>query len=92
MSGRLWNVWLVSWFPAGLLLISVPALQFLYGHHDEQLGHYRRYSRTQLGRLLDGFFVIEESRYFGFFLIPLVVLYSSKLLRKPYPVRKSKVP
>jgi 2-polyprenyl-3-methyl-5-hydroxy-6-metoxy-1,4-benzoquinol methylase len=28
----------------GILVISVPALDGLFGFHDEQLGHFRRYS------------------------------------------------
>lgn len=74
--------------PAGILLISVPALQSLYGYHDQQLGHYRRYSKAQLLKTLDGCFIVDQSRYFGFSCIPLAVLYS-RLLRKSYPVRKS---
>lgn len=74
--------------PGGILLISAPALPSLYGYHDQQLGHYRRYSKTQLMRTLDGCFTIDQSRYFGLSLIPLAFLYS-RLLRKPYPVRQS---
>ncbi len=74
--------------PEGLLLLSVPALQWLYGYHDEELGHVRRYSRRRLLRVLDGPFVVERARYFGFLLIPVAALYS-KLWRKHYPVRRS---
>jgi 2-polyprenyl-3-methyl-5-hydroxy-6-metoxy-1,4-benzoquinol methylase len=74
--------------PGGLLLITVPAGAWLYGFHDEALGHYRRYSRRQLSDLASPLCRIEALRYFGFTLIPVCYLYS-KLLRKPYPVGES---
>jgi SAM-dependent methyltransferase len=74
--------------PGGIVLITVPAGQWLYGFHDEELGHYRRYSRWQLARLVAPYCRIEKLRYFGFSLIPVCYLYS-KLLRKPYPVGAS---
>ena len=71
--------------PDGLLYISVPAMQWLFGHHDEMLGHYRRYSRALLGDHLAPYFDIERWRYFGMSLIPIALLYSL-ILRKEYPV------
>jgi SAM-dependent methyltransferase len=58
-----------------LLLLSVPACQFLYGPHDEILHHYRRYSKRGLVRLLErqGYEVISAG-YFMSFLFPLAVL------------------
>ncbi|MFW6031501.1 MAG: class I SAM-dependent methyltransferase [Myxococcota bacterium] len=38
--------------PNGNLLICVPAMPFAYGALDEALGHYRRYTRRSLERLL----------------------------------------
>ncbi len=40
--------------PGGLLLVTVPAYQFLWSRHDEALNHYRRYLRGGVGRLLLG--------------------------------------
>jgi SAM-dependent methyltransferase len=74
--------------PDGIVLITVPAGQWLFGFHDEALGHYRRYSRGQLRKLVSPRCRIEALRYFGFSLIPVCYLYS-KLLRKPYPVGES---
>ena len=34
--------------PNGLLIITVPAYQWLYSSHDEQHHHYRRYTARQL--------------------------------------------
>lgn len=71
--------------PGGTAVISVPAYQWLFGHHDVQLGHFRRYTRGSLLRVLRERFTIERSRYYGAALIP-VALYFSKLSRKDYPV------
>lgn len=71
--------------PGGTAVISVPAYQWLFGHHDVQLGHYRRYSRRSLLSVLRPHFEIERSRYYGAALIP-IALWFSKLSKKPYPV------
>jgi SAM-dependent methyltransferase len=72
--------------PGGRLLITVPALTWLFGYHDEMLGHYRRYDRRSLGRLLAGSVRIERLRYFGVLLIPAALIVS-RWLRRPYPIR-----
>ena len=66
-------------------VISVPAYQWLFGHHDVQLGHYRRYTRRSLLAVLREHFEIERSRYYGASLIP-IALWFSKLSKQPYPV------
>lgn len=38
--------------PGGRLLLTVPAHQWLWSHHDEVLHHFRRYSRTGLAEAL----------------------------------------
>jgi ubiquinone/menaquinone biosynthesis C-methylase UbiE len=70
----------------GKLLLTVPSMQLLFGHHDEILGHYRRYSRRALLSLIDKSFDIRNVRYFGFFFIP-VAFAMSRVLRKSYPVQ-----
>jgi SAM-dependent methyltransferase len=74
--------------PSGLLVITVPAGQWLFGYHDEQLGHYRRYSRPSLRALVETACAVEDVRYFGAFLIP-VCLWYSRVRRRPYPVAES---
>jgi SAM-dependent methyltransferase len=74
--------------PGGLILITVPAGQWLFGYHDEQIGHYRRYSRSSLAALAREFCRVEQTRYFGFSMIPVCYLYS-RVLRKAYPVAQS---
>jgi 2-polyprenyl-3-methyl-5-hydroxy-6-metoxy-1,4-benzoquinol methylase len=73
--------------PGGLVLITVPAGQWLFGYHDEQLGHYRRYNKRAVRRLVSDSCTVKKLRYFGGTLIPICLAYS-KWLRKPYPVAK----
>jgi 2-polyprenyl-3-methyl-5-hydroxy-6-metoxy-1,4-benzoquinol methylase len=68
----------------GRLVLSVPALPVLFGYHDEQLGHYRRYGRSSLRTALERHFHIEELRYFGMTLIPVTAWYS-RVRRVGYP-------
>lgn len=70
--------------PGGIICISVPALQVLFGYHDEMLGHYRRYSRKNLVKKLSEYFEVEKIRHFGVSLIPFTILYS-KILKRAYP-------
>jgi 2-polyprenyl-3-methyl-5-hydroxy-6-metoxy-1,4-benzoquinol methylase len=70
--------------PDGVLVMSVPALPSLFGYHDEQLGHYRRYTRRSLRSALQTSFGIVHLRYYGTTLIP-VTLWFSRIRRQPYP-------
>ena len=69
----------------GLAVISVPALQSLFGLHDERLGHYRRYDARTLRRVLEPRFHVEKMQYYGMFSIP-IVLWFSRWKRIPYPI------
>jgi SAM-dependent methyltransferase len=69
----------------GKIVITVPALNFLFGHHDEILGHFRRYTCSRVRKLFSGDCELLFLRYFGFFLIPVTLFYSV-WARKPYPV------
>jgi SAM-dependent methyltransferase len=60
--------------PGGLLLITVPALSWLYSEHDRALGHVRRYSRREIRRLLEGCgFRVARITYFNALLLPLAI-------------------
>lgn len=74
----------------GDVIVTVPALPALFGYHDELLGHFRRYTKTSLRRLMQGIegVTLKKLRYFGFTLIPICYLYS-KVWRKPYPIVSS---
>jgi len=67
--------------PGGLLFVAVPALRFFWSYNDELAGHQRRYSRRDFGSLAErsGLQLIE-SRYFMFFLSPMLFL---SRLRRP---------
>ena len=69
----------------GRLVITVPALQSLFGYHDEILGHYRRYTKQTLLEIFAGLAEPLCCRYYGFWLIP-VALVISRWLRRPYPL------
>ena len=69
----------------GILIISVPALDRLFGFHDEQLGHFRRYSKTSLRRSLRNRFDVKKIRYLGFCALP-VVYYFSCFRKRSYPI------
>ncbi|NIM13238.1 MAG: methyltransferase domain-containing protein [Candidatus Aminicenantes bacterium] len=70
--------------PNHMLLLSVPACQFLYSDHDRLLHHYRRYSRKTLHALLrDNGYEITRSSYFMFFLFPFALFsrFKEKVMR-----------
>lgn len=63
--------------PGGLLLVSVPAFQFLWSAEDEALGHFRRYSKASLASLIGGKkrgVSVLSTRYFFASLVPLAFL------------------
>ncbi|HEX5275363.1 MAG TPA: methyltransferase domain-containing protein [Candidatus Rubrimentiphilum sp.] len=70
--------------PGGRAIVSVPAMQWLFGRHDEELGHFRRYTKGTLANVLSRRFEIVRMRYYGALSIPLVLVFS-KLLRREYP-------
>lgn len=74
--------------PGGNLFIVVPGGPYLFGFHDEQLGHYRRYSLRQLRQTLPDNLEILKLRYFGFSLIPVAWLYS-RMWHTAYPVAQT---
>lgn len=64
------------------LIISVPALGILYGQRDREIGHYRRYNKVDLIRLIENSGLdITEIRFWNFLgLIPVFI--SEKVLHK----------
>lgn len=65
----------------GKLIITVPAFNFLWSHHDEVCHHYRRYSKPALIHALSvANFSIERVSFWNFFLFfPLCLM---KILQK----------
>jgi SAM-dependent methyltransferase len=70
--------------PGGVLIMTVPAFQFLWSRHDELNHHFRRYDKSTLVRLLSSqSFNIEKASYFNSILFPLALL--QRLWQKIYP-------
>jgi trans-aconitate methyltransferase len=59
--------------PGGVLLVTVPAYQWLWSAHDVANHHQRRYRRGALVRLLrSAGFQVERATYFNTLLLPVV--------------------
>lgn len=59
--------------PGGLLVITVPAYQWLFSDHDRALGHFRRYTRPCLLATLPPGVEVLTAAYFTHFAFPLAV-------------------
>jgi len=74
-----------------LLIISVPANQSYYGHHDVLSGHYRRYDYDTLKKLIcDAGFAVKKIAGYGPYILPFREPYlhwkaKNKLLKKNEP-------
>ena len=61
--------------PQGKILLTVPAFQWLWSHHDVYHHHIRRYSRQDLIAVIEkSGYTVEFVSYFNALLFPLVVL------------------
>lgn len=73
----------------GSLVVVVPALPGLYGRWDREAGHYRRYSRSTLGAILEEVGVkVSDLRYFDAAAVPALWLLS-RVLRWPLNAGRS---
>lgn len=63
---------------SGRILITVPAFQSIYGQHDVNLGHYRRYRIQELKSLAEsaGLCIISSGYLFASLLLPKYILCS----------------
>jgi ubiquinone/menaquinone biosynthesis C-methylase UbiE len=70
--------------PGGILIVTVPAFQFLWSSWDVVLHHKRRYTASQLSRtLLQAGFVIQKLTYlYAFLVLPAFVI---RRLKKSSP-------
>jgi 2-polyprenyl-3-methyl-5-hydroxy-6-metoxy-1,4-benzoquinol methylase len=61
---------------SGYLLISVPALQFLWSNHDTFLGHHRRYNKNSLVRLIETepSLELQQIHYYFASILPIGIL------------------
>ncbi len=60
--------------PGGLVLLTVPAYQFLYANNDRVAQHHRRYSRARLRAAVEpAGLIVERSSHSNVFLFPLIL-------------------
>lgn len=69
--------------PGGYLLILVPAHQWLFSRFDSAIGHFRRYTRSRLRRVLPASGLVRRLAYLDS--LGLLAAGASKLLRQTYP-------
>lgn len=71
----------------GKILITSPALQFIWSDHDRDQGHFRRYTRTMIKKLANNEKLkIMRISYFNFFLSPAIIVI--RLLSNLKPLKK----
>jgi len=62
--------------PGGIIVLSVPAYQFLWGEHDLVFQHYRRYTKKQLRELIEkNGFKVERITYFNMLLLLPAIIF-----------------
>lgn len=69
--------------PGGTMILTVPAYRWAWSAHDEELGHRRRYTVSELERAvrLAGL-EVQRSTYFHSWLVPLALLIRRTPLRR----------
>jgi SAM-dependent methyltransferase len=70
--------------PGGKLVTLVPALQFLYSDLDRNIGHYRRYDKKMVRRLVQGSDYRIQRVYYTNFLAILASLFFFKMRKLDY--------
>lgn len=61
--------------PGGILLTTVPALQFIYSKHDKEQGHFKRYSKNEVRSSFKNVGLKERRiSYFNILLSPPIIL------------------
>ena len=67
--------------PSGIVVLTMPAYQWMYSYHDREVANLRRYSRNEVNTLLGGSgFEILGSTYWNMLPFPLAVV-RRKILR-----------
>lgn len=62
--------------PQGTVIIAVPAFQWLWSNEDDDVGHFRRYTRKSLRLELEaaGWQVEQTSHFFSFLVFPIALM------------------
>jgi SAM-dependent methyltransferase len=75
--------------PGGKLVLTVPALPWLWSHHDVAHFHFRRYTaRTFHAAMADSGLTVEYLSYYNFFLFPVIAL--ARFVKMLIPNTKTK--
>jgi len=75
----------------GKMLITVPAYPFLWGHHDEEHHHFRRYVRSGLKNIVAGAgYKVQYVSYFNFILFPLLL--ASRTINRGHSYNELDIP
>jgi SAM-dependent methyltransferase len=70
--------------PGGVLLLTVPAIEWLWSYRDEAAGHVRRYGHVRLRNLLrESGFRVRRIQYFNSVMTPLALV--TRLLGRRTP-------
>lgn len=73
--------------PGGELIISVPYHQLFWSKNDEARGHFRRYSKKMVKKLLnENGFEIVKTRFWNFLALPIIIF--TKMLKQRVPHEK----
>ncbi len=64
----------------GRIFITVPSYKFLWTKHDEEMKHFRRYSKKQLKKLFINNFSLEYLTHFNTILFPAALI--DRLIKK----------
>ena len=69
----------------GFLILTIPALPFLWSQSDIDSHHYRRYKVKDFKKLTEEKFHFKKLSYFNFFLFPLgyLIKLKEKIFKKP---------
>lgn len=75
----------------GILLLTVPAYDWLWSEHDEALGHKRRYIKSQIEMKLKkaGFTILKSSYIISSFLLPITLFRFWQKISKQEKVPKT---
>lgn len=81
--------------PGGSFFVTVPAFQWLWSNDDSDSGHFRRYSKNKIVKILNvnNFEIIYATYFFSFLTIPLLFIRTlpSKLgMRKESKIQAQK--
>jgi len=75
----------------GSLVALVPAYQLLYNRFDKELGHFRRYSKKSMQRLVSTHLSIRQCQYFNLAGIPGWFVSGTILRNKTIPSTQMKI-